>query len=474
MLSSNNGDITFSDCSKAWGLDQPSFSNGAAFVDLDNDGDLDYVVNNIDDPAFVYENRTYSVDTRDSTHYLQLALIGSKGNREWTWCKSKDRRRIRNYSSMNKIYRADTSLRSMLWFILDWVRSQNVDTVVITWPDGASQLLTDVKADQRMKVAYNDRVAIPASSIAKDRSLSRLLKEVSQARDLSYVHFEEDKIDYNVQRTLPHKFTQYGPGMSVGDINGDGLEDIVLGGPANHPASIFFQKRNGKFSRSDQPLSTQKKQAEDQGLLLFDADGDNDLDLYVVSGGGEYKYLEPQYQDRLYLNDGNGNFVMANEAVPATKASGSCVRAADFDLDGDLDLFVGGRVVPGQYPFPAESYLLRNEKGRFTNVASEFCPELSALGMVTDAIWTDMDNDNRQDLIVVGEFMAITVFQNTHGGFKRLMNTGLEKYIGWWNSITGADVDRDGDIDYIAGNLGLNNSYCSTCRISDEGLCEGF
>ena len=239
---------------------------------------------------------------------------------------------------------------------------------------------------------------------------------------------------------------------------------------------LLFSSRNanGKFSRSDQPLSTQKKQAEDQGLLLFDADGDNDLDLYAVSGGGEYKYLEPQYQDRLYLNDGNGNFVMANEAVPTIKASGSCVRAADFDLDGDLDLFVGGRVVPGQYPFPAESYLLRNEKGKFTNVASEFCPELSALGMVTDAIWTDMNNDNRQDLIVVGEFMAITVFQNTDQGFKRLVNTGLEKYIGWWNSITGADVDRDGDIDYIAGNLGLNNSYCSTAEFPMKVYAKDF
>ena len=161
------------------------------------------------------------------------------------------------------------------------------------------------------------------------------------------------------------------------------------------PASIFIQERGGKFSRSDQPISTQNKQAEDQGLLLFDADGDNDLDLYAVSGGGEYKNLEPQFQDRLYLNDGNGNFVIANEAVPTIKASGSCVRAADFDLDGDLDLFVGGRVVPGQYPFPAESYLLRNEKGKFTDVAPEFCPELSALGMVTDAIWTDMNNDNQ-------------------------------------------------------------------------------
>ena len=192
------------------------------------------------------------------------------------------------------------------------------------------------------------------------------------------------------------------------------------------PLPFSSSEHNGKFSRSDQPISTQKKNAEDQGLLLFDADGDNDLDLYAVSGGGEYKYFEPQYQDRLYMNDGKGNFAMTNEALPKINASGSCVRATDFDSDGDLDLFVGGRVVPAQYPYPAESYLLRNEKGKFTNVASEFCPELSTLGMVTDAIWTDVNNDGRQDLIVVGEFMAITVFQNTDNGFKKLLAPALK------------------------------------------------
>ena len=457
----NNGDITFSDYSKTWGLDQPSFSNGAVFADLDNDGDLDYVVNNIDDPAFVYENRTYAHDRRDSTHYLQLKLVGMKKNSTGRGAKVKiiaDGKPQFHEQQLSRGYLS--SVDAIVHFGLG--SSEKVDTLLVSWPDGTSQLLTNVKADQRLDIAHSDRVAIPASHATAVRSHKGLLTEVSRKRELAYVHFEEDKIDYNVQRTLPHKFTQYGPGMAVGDINSDGAEDLIIGGPANHPTTVFIQRNNGKFSHSNQAISTQKKHAEDQGMLLFDADGDNDLDLYAVSGGGEYKYFEPQYQDRLYSNDGKGNFIIADDALPKINASGSCVRAADFDSDGDLDLFVGGRVVPGQYPYPAESYLLRNEKGKFTNVVTEFCPELSSLGMVTDAIWSDMDNDNRPDLLVVGEFMAITVFQNTGKGFKKLADTGLEKYMGWWNSITGADFDRDGDIDYVSGNFGLNNSYCAT------------
>ncbi len=256
---------------------------------------------------------------------------------------------------------------------------------------------------------------------------------------------------------MPHKFSENGPGIAVGDVNGNGLEDFFIGGAAGYPGKLYLQVNEGQFVGKD---ITGNKPEEDMGALFFDADNDGDFDLYVVSGGSNYDLSSPNYQDRLYLNDGKGNFTLTPNALPRMITSGSCVIASDYDQDGDLDLFIGGRIVPSQYPMPAKSYILRNNGGKFEDVTSQVAPELHEIGLVTGALWTDFDNDGRIDLIIVGEWMPVAFFKNTDDGFKNITSsTGLQHSNGWWNSIAAGDFDEDGDIDYVVGNLGLNSIY---------------
>ena len=282
-----------------------------------------------------------------------------------------------------------------------------------------------------------------------------LLNEVHQDYGLQFKHRERDFVDFlQGQILLPHKHSQGGPGIAVGDINGDKLEDFVVGGSASNPAKIFLQQKNGTFKND----SLEAKEAEDMGLLLFDADQDGDQDLYCVSGSSEFKNRKENYQDRLYRNTGNGKFQYDSIALPKIESSGSCVVANDFDQDGDLDLFVGGRIVPQRYPESPESYLLINDgTGKFENSTDKFSQALSKVGMVSAALWSDINNDGWSDLIVVGEWMPITFFINEGG--KSLTKVTVPETTGWWNSISGGDFDNDEDIDYIVGNLGLNSVY---------------
>ncbi len=442
----NRGDLTFADVTKAWGLDKPCFSNGAAYVDLDSDGDLDYVVNNIADEASVYENTLYTKASGEKrqTNYLRVKLASDKSHQA-TGAKV-----ILNYGGKVQ-YQEHTvsrgflsSVEGTLHFGLGPVAT--VDTVTVLWPDGNVQRWKNVKANEVLNVVYEKQDTRQQTATGP--------RYFTEANVVSHTHEEDDKIDFNLQRTLPHKFSQAGPGLCVGDINGDKLEDLITGGSANKPTVVFLQQKDGTFTKDANAFPA--KTFEDEGLLLFDVDQDGDLDLYIVSGSVESESPEG-YQDRLYLNNGKGKFTTAS--LPALTASGSCVRAADYDRDGDLDLFVGGRIVPGSYPLAAESYLLRNDKGTFTNVTAEAAPALVKPGLVTDAIWTDFNMDGEIDLIIVGEFMSITPFVNQKGKLVPVKDSGLEKFTGWWNSITAGDFDRDGDTDYVVGNLGQNNAY---------------
>ena len=455
----NNGDLTFKDVTAEWGLTLPSFSNGAAFADLDNDGDLDYVINNINSEASLYENTLYKgeADERASeNNFIRLVLTDPSNKKSAVGAKVKLYAGGSFQFFENTIYRGFlSSVENIIHFGLG--SEEAVDSVVIHWPDGNIQKITEVAVNKVLRIPYQPSPVKRLTTYSMSAAPS-LFSNASEESNIRFKHHEDDKIDFNLQRTLPHKFTQSGPGMAVGDINNDGLEDLVIGGSTGYPFSVFMQDKEGEFKLSQHGMKDESKTQEDTGLLLFDADNDKDLDLYLVSGSIEQFQSQDPYQDRLLLNDGNGKFRLSPSALPDTKASGSCVRAADFDADGDLDLFVGGRVIPGQYPAPAKSYLLANDNGTFSDVTADYCPALTDLGMITDAVWTDFNGDQRLDLITVGEFTAVTFFENKGSSFERI-SSGIDGQKGWWNSITAGDYDLDGDVDYVVGNLGLNNPY---------------
>jgi enediyne biosynthesis protein E4 len=445
----NSADLTFQDVTQQWGMAEPSFSNGAAFADFDNDGDLDYVVNNINDPIFLYRNNLNQQNSK-KRHFLRVKLKGGGLNSLGLGAKV-----ILNYQGQSQyhdhsIYRGYIStVESVIHFGLDTVNV--IDSVTVYWPDGKVNFLSDVRVDQTLFIDHEN--AVPAAALKNNNPMSLL--QPAKVAGLDFVHKEKDKIDFNLQRPMPHKFSECGPALAVGDINNDGLEDFYMGGAASFNGIFFTQQPAGSFSR----LELSKGEEEDQGALFFDLDLDGDQDLYVVSGSYEHNPGSQESKDRLYLNDGKGGFSNISSSLPETFSNGSCVRACDFDRDGDLDLFVGGKTIPGKYPLPAESYLLVNNAGRFENKTKDLNAQISTCGIVNDALWTDYDNDGLFDLMVVKEFGAVALYRNEGKKFTQLESSGLEKFNGWWNSINGYDFDQDGDMDYVAGNLGKNNYY---------------
>jgi hypothetical protein len=460
----NNGDLTFKDVSKDWGLELPTFSNGAVYADLDNDGAMDMIVNNINDEALVYRN-TSRDDEKSiaNSHYLQLNFKGDKQNLNGLGALVNiyyDKGKQQFYE--NNPYRGYlSSVENIAHFGLGKV--DKVDSVIITWPNGKTQKLLNVKADQNLRVSVASAVeAKPA--VQPLFANNALFKEVTDSVGVHFLHKEINFIDFNVQKLLPHKLSEYGPALAVGDINNDGLDDMVIGGDSYNQAQVFMQQANGKFSQRDLlPVKTFPPILfKDTGLLLFDANGDGKPDLYIASGGYEIAPNDPKYQDRLYLNDGKGNFTLTTDALPVNFTSKLCVRGFDYNKDGKLDLFISGRVKPWEYPKPVSSIILRNDcqngKPKFTDVTMEIAPALKDIGLVCDAAFTDFDNDGWPDLMMAGEWMPVTFLKNNQGKFENVTaQSGVADKLGWWNSIAAGDFRHTGRTDYIVGNVGQNS-----------------
>jgi hypothetical protein len=453
----NMGDLTFQKRTEAWGLGQPSSSNGAAFADLDQDGDLDLVINNVNDKAAIYENQSRQLQTNN---YLKIRFEGAIGNQEGIGAKVSIYTNGKKQFSEHSLYRGyeSTVSQEMHFGVGD---ATEIDSLVVVWVDGKRAVQKAVPVNQTLTLNYQQAVQKAAILPAQKKSF----EECAGAKGLRYKHQEIDFIDFKVQPLLPHKHSQNGPGIAVGDINGDGLEDAYIGGSSDYHGYFFIQNENGTFRTQPHTIDSIY---EDMGVLLFDAEGDGDLDLYVVSGGSSSPPKFNKYQDRLYINDGRGNFTYHPTALPKENESGASVVAADYDKDGDLDLFVGGRVVPGNYPVSPKSFLFRNDSQAGSVKFTDITPEsLSEIGMVTAALWTDYDDDSWLDLLLVGEFMPITFFKNENGKIQS-SSCRIKNSSGWWNSLAGGDFDQDGDIDYVVGNLGLNSRYKTS---SKEPLC---
>ena len=447
----NNGKLKFDDVGEEWGFQETSFSNGAAVSDLDGDGDLDIIVNNLEDEAFIYEN------TSSSKHnHLKINLKGPKKNTFGLGAKITLYYGDEIQYFENKIVRGYLSSNDpIVHFGLG--KNTKIDSVKVRWNDGKENLIKNITTNQLLVIDYleaeNRKITIPK----KENIFNEATKEIFVE---PFVHAENEFDEYKEQVLLPHMFSRSGPFMSLGDVNNDNEEDLFIGGAAGLPGQLFIQK-NGKLIRKAVPDLEKDNKYEDIGSLFFDANQDGYPDLYVVSGGSEFAEGHELYQDRLYINDGSGNFKKTE--MPKIGSSGSCVVAHDINGDGKLDLFVGGMVVMGAYPKAPRSYLLINEGGKFVDRTLEIAPGLAEIGMVNSAIWADLTGNDVAELVVVGEWMPIKIFENKNRKLNDIsVNLGLADTHGWWSRVAAEDLNGDGNLDLIVGNQGENYKFKPT------------
>lgn len=459
----NQGGVEFNDVSMDWGLGIPSFSNGAVYADLNNDGALDLVINNINDEALIYKN-TAGEDKENVHHYLNVKFKGPNQNLEGIGTFVD----IYYQHGLHQVYENTpyrgylTSIQPIAHFGLG--KCKTIDSVVVRWPNKFRQTFLNVDADQTLSANVNNARQIYTWE-KPIQVKTPLFTNITGKSGVKYIHRDTDYTDFNIQKLLPHKLSEYNPALSVGDINGDGLDDIVVGGNLTEPAQLFFQQKNGTFIQRG--LLEEKKYDHpylDGGILIFDSNGDKFPDVLITGSGYKTPANDPAYQDRLYINDGKGHFTLAKDALPVCFKSKLCVRAFDYNNDGKLDLIISGRVEPWRYPEPVNSYILRNDtkdgRVKFTDVTNEVAPDLKKIGLVCDAIFSDFDNDGKTDLILAGEWMPLTFLKNLGGRYANVTaKSGVGNKTGWWNSIIAGDFRHTGRTDYIVGNVGLNTLY---------------
>ncbi|HEX5151018.1 MAG TPA: VCBS repeat-containing protein [Parafilimonas sp.] len=459
-LFKNNG-TGFDNVSSKWGINVPSNSNGAAYADLDNDGDLDLIVNNINLPAFIYQNNE---SNRPGNHYLAVKLEGNAPNtygvgaKITAWCKDK-----KQYIEQVPSLGYQSSVTPVLHFGVG--KNEIIDSLLVVWQSGKQQVVTNIKANQTITLREKD---------AKDMYMPPAVANTLFTEIKSPINYRDktpDINDFKRQSLMTNPQSFVGPCIAKADVNGDGLEDVYVGGGHGQPGALYMQEKNGTFIKKPEPAFEADKQSIDADAVFFDVNKDGFADLYVVSGGYvNFAAGDALLQDRLYINNGKGNYTKAVNALPEMHVSKSCARVADINGDGSPDIFVGGRVIPGYYPETPQSFLLVNDgKGHFTDKTPELAPGLQKAGMITDAAWLDLNNDKKNDLVVVGEWMPVSVFINVNGKLENKTTDYFDKaYSGWWNKLAVGDFNKDGKQDLIIGNQGLN----SQCRATDKEPAE--